>query len=183
MLNVKRGGIRISRRAAVVVALLAVGGSAGFTQEMRLSAQNAGDHIYDFSGQDMNGKTHSSAHFKGKIVLLDFWATWCPPCRAEVPNIAKVYRQFHGQGFEVLGVTLDRDQAAVKPFTDKSGMAWPEIYDAKQSARLADRFKVTAIPTSFLFDGTTGKIIAKDLRGDTLRTKVKAAIAAIPKKK
>lgn len=169
--------------AWVVTATAILSVSSGVAFGQRLSAQDSGDRIYDFTALDTAGQKHDRAAYRGKIVLLDFWATWCPPCRGEVPYVVKAYKEFHSKGFEVLGVSLDRSEAAIKPFTSKAGMAWPEVFDPSQKSSLAQKFQVKGIPTNYLIDGTTGKIIAKDLRGDALRAKVRAAIVAAPKRK
>lgn len=110
--------------------------------------------------------------FKGKLVLLEFWATWCPPCRAELPHVAAAYKQYRNRGFEVVGVTLDavRDvpPAEVAEFAQQQGLPWPQVYDG--AMQLARRFGVDGIPAAFLIRADTGEILASDdaLRGDEL---------------
>lgn len=119
--------------------------------------------------------------YKGKIVMLDFWATWCGPCVAEVPNLSKVHADLKAKGFEVLGISLDseRTKDRLAQFTKDKGMTWPQICDGQGwDAELAKVYEVRAIPACFLVDGTTGKLIAKgtELRGASLRPTVEKAL-------
>ena len=111
--------------------------------------------------------------YKGKLVLLDFWATWCGPCVGEIPGLVKAYEKYHGRGFEVLGVSLDQANMAERlaAFTREKGMPWPQIYDGKYwRAEIAQKFGIDSIPAPFLVDGTTGRILARgaELRGANL---------------
>ena len=122
--------------------------------------------------------------YKGKVVLLDFWATWCGPCRAELPAVRKVYEDLHAKGFEILGVSLDNADTAEKlaAFTASNKMPWAQISDGKGwQAELATKYGVRSIPAAFLIDGK-GKITAmgNDLRGERLRPAVEAALAGKP---
>jgi thiol-disulfide isomerase/thioredoxin len=107
--------------------------------------------------------------FKGQFVLLDFWATWCGPCKAELPHVAAAYEKLRARGFEVVGVTLDDTQHVaadrVTRFAAEQKMTWPQVY--ADAASIAQRFGVSGIPAAFLVDGTTGTILASgaELRG------------------
>lgn len=147
-----------------------------------LSAQEASDKAAAFEAVSTTGaKVNFPADFKGKIVMLDFWATWCGPCIAEVPNLTKVYTDLKPKGFEVLGISLDsertKDKLAV--FTQEKGMTWTQICDGKGwDAELGRLYGVRAIPSCFLVDGTTGKLLAKgtELRGASLRPTIEKAL-------
>jgi peroxiredoxin len=124
--------------------------------------------------------------YKGKIVMLDFWAMWCPPCVAELPNLTKVYDEFHAKGFEMLGISLDSQPtlSKLKQFNQDHGMAWPQIADGKVwEARLAGLYGVRSIPSAFLVDGNSGNIVGSgnELRGTALRGSVERALADLAK--
>jgi thiol-disulfide isomerase/thioredoxin len=127
----------------------------------------------------MTGKPLSIANYKGKVVLLDFWATWCPPCRAELPNVLKTYKEYHAQGFEIIGISLDRDQDREKltSFLEEKNMTWPQFFDGNYwKNKLAVKYGVNSIPATYLLDGQ-GTIIGKDLRGEELDKAVAKAVA------
>ena len=128
----------------------------------------------DFTQNDVNGKPVSLSSFRGKYVLIDFWASWCGPCRQENPNVVRVYNKYKGKNFTILGVSLDKPDArnywlaAIK----KDGLMWTQVSDLKFWDNAAARlFYVSAIPANFLLD-PQGKIIARDLRGDDLDKKL-----------
>jgi peroxiredoxin len=127
-----------------------------------------------FSLPDTTGKTISPENYRGKVVLLDFWATWCGPCVAEMPAVRKLYEAYHDKGFEIVGISLDdpKDGAKIEKFVQENKIAWPQIHDTTHE--LSKKFFVTAIPATFLI-GKDGKITAVDLRGDELEKAVAAA--------
>jgi Peroxiredoxin len=128
----------------------------------------------DFTMNDTEGKPVSLASFKGKIVLVDFWASWCGPCRQENPNVVRLYQQYHGKGFEILGVSLDRGKEEWLKAIKDDGLAWTHVSDLKYWQNAAARlYGVNSIPQSFLLD-KDGKIIAKGLRGEELANKLAA---------
>lgn len=131
----------------------------------------------DFDEKDMAGKPLSAARFKGKVVLVDFWATWCPPCRAELPNVIKTYEKHHSKGFEIIGISLDKDKKTLEGFIKDRDMTWPQYFDGLAwGNKLAGKYAVQSIPMTFLLD-REGKIIAKNLRGEDLESAVEKALA------
>ena len=131
----------------------------------------------DFNEKDLSGRSLSVANDKGRVVLVDFWATWCPVCLIELPNTLEVYEKYHGKGFEIIGVSLDEDQTTLENFIKDKGMAWPQFFDGKKwDNKLAMKYGVEAAPTTYLLDGD-GKIIAENLRGPALEAAVASALA------
>ena len=137
----------------------------------------AGSKFPDFAVKDVAGNPLSIANFKGKIVLLDFWATWCGPCVHELPNVIKIYDTYHKQGLEIIGISLDKDQQKLLSFTKEKNMAWPQYFDGLVwQNKLAVKYGVNSIPATYLLDGQ-GTIIGADLRGDDLEQAVAKALA------
>jgi thiol-disulfide isomerase/thioredoxin len=130
----------------------------------------------DFNEKDTAGKPLAIANYKGKVVLIDFWATWCGPCRAELPNVIATYKKYHNQGFEIIGISLDQDQAKLIGFTKDMNMTWPQYFDDQGwGNKLAVKYGIESIPATYLLDGN-GRIIGRDLRGDELTQAVAKAL-------
>jgi peroxiredoxin len=145
-----------------------------FVKELTILKKLAiGQPALDFTQKDLQGQTvQLSQYNKGKYVLLDFWASWCGPCRAENPNVLKAYNHFKDKQFEVLGVSLDDDGAKWKEAVQKDGMPWTQVSDLKGWKNEAARqYNIMGIPSNFLLD-PNGIIIAKNLRGDELEKKL-----------
>jgi peroxiredoxin len=135
-----------------------------------------GSKFPDFDEKDVLGKPVSIANYKGKVVLLDFWATWCGPCVGELPNVLKTYEKHHAQGFEIVGISLDSDEQKLKSFIEQRKMPWQQYFDGKAwGNKLAVKYGVQSIPQTFLLDGT-GTIIGRDLRGEDLEEAVGKAV-------
>ena len=121
----------------------------------------------DFSQTDLEGKVISLESFRGKYVLLDFWASWCGPCRAENPNLVRTYDRFSSK-MEILGISLDQKQDSWIKAIQADGLTWKHVSDLKGwSNAVAKKYNVQSIPANFLLD-PSGKIIAKGLRGAAL---------------
>lgn len=175
----------LNRRAARVIALVGCCLGAGAWS----AAQEAkGGKAAAFSAKTMNGgQVKLPESYKGKLVLLDFWATWCAPCKAEIPHLVAAYKKHKGPNFEILGVTLDESQKVsaekVRDFMKKNEMTWEVVYEG--CGAIQEKYDVRRIPSAFLIDGDTGEIVASGakLRGAQLGKTIEDALAAKAKKK
>ena len=126
----------------------------------------------EFTQNDATGKPVSLSSFKGKYVLVDFWASWCGPCRGENPNVVKTFEKYHSKGFDILGVSLDNKKDKWTEAIKIDKLAWTQVSDLKGwKNSVAELYGVQAIPANFLID-KDGKIIAKGLRGEVLEKKL-----------
>lgn len=133
---------------------------------------NIGGMAPNFELTTPEGKKLSLKELRGHIVLLDFWASWCGPCLAEVPNLKAIYEKYHSKGLEILGVSLDEKEAAWKSAIERKALTWRHVSSLKGwKCPVAKRFKVTGIPRMYIID-QQGKIIAQDLRGENLAAKM-----------
>ena len=143
---------------------------------IRLADFGVGSVMPNFTLKTPDGKDISLKDFKGKYVLVDFWASWCGPCLREMPNVVKLYKECKGKNFEIFGVSLDNKKDAWVKAIKANGMKWPQGSDLKgwgsEPARLCN---VSAIPFTVLID-PEGEVIAIDLRGEQLHAKVKEVL-------
>ena len=140
-----------------------------------MSKRAPGTQYHDMTLKDMEGKEHKLSDWigHGQYVLIDFWASWCGPCRQEMPNVVTNYVKYHHRGFEIVGISFDQNEKAWKNAVGQLGMLWPQLSDLGGWQSAATQvYGVFSIPASILVDGQ-GKIVAIDLRGDKLGAKLK----------
>lgn len=122
---------------------------------------------------DVSGKNIALSSLKGKVVLIDFWASWCGPCRKEMPNVVAAYKKYKSKGFEIYGVSLDKNKDAWVEAIKKDGITWIQVSELKYwDSEVVKTYNIQGIPFTVLLD-KEGKVIAKDLRGDALDAKLK----------
>jgi thiol-disulfide isomerase/thioredoxin len=139
-----------------------------------------GTQFPDFAEQDLQGNPLSVAKYKGELVLVDFWATWCVPCVAELPDIIQAYNKHHSNGFEVIGISLDKDEQKLRSFLKTKEIPWAQYFDGQGwQNKLALKYGIPSVPATFLLDGD-GKIIGQDLRGEALEQALAKALTEKP---
>ena len=122
----------------------------------------------DFTQNDVNGLPVRLSSFKGKYVLIDFWASWCGPCRQENPNVVRLYNQYKSKGFNILGVSLDEDKGDWQAAVAKDNLTWQQVSDLKKwDGATARLYHIEAIPSNFILD-PQGNIVAKNITGKNL---------------
>ena len=147
-------------------------------KEIEPGAITIGDKAIEFTGKYLDGTDYDSELLKGKVYLIDFWAEWCMPCKQEMPNVIEVYNSLNKEGFEIIGINLDKAVDAPKKYIADKKMNWKHIYsgDAWNDANVT-RYKVTGIPATYLVD-KKGIIRYKSIRGkELLSSKVKKLLA------
>ncbi len=125
----------------------------------------------NFTAPNPNGEQLALNDVMGKVTIVDFWAAWCRPCRAENPNVVKVYNKYKDQGLSILGVSLDRNADDWKKAIEDDGLTWHHVSNVKYFDEIAKLYNVDAIPATFILD-ENGIIVAKDLRGSSLDAKI-----------
>lgn len=152
---------------------------AGKKQQQAEQANGAswvGKTVPELVMPDPAGKSVSISSFRGKFVLIDFWASWCGPCRMENPNVVKAYNEFKGKNFTILGVSLDQDKDSWKKAIAQDHLNWTQMSDLKYwNSQAVETFGFQGIPFNVLVD-PTGKVIAESLRGDALDAKLRQVL-------
>ena len=144
-----------------------------FTERVEAERKIINSMAPDFTQNDVNGKPVKLSDFKGKYVLLDFWASWCGPCRKENPNLVKAYKKYHDKGFEILAVSLDNKKDAWLKAVEEEDLDWTHVSDLKGwMNEVAVQYNIKFVPQNRLID-PDGKIIVRNLRGDDLQEKLK----------
>lgn len=139
----------------------------------KVSKVSIGQKAPDFSAPNPEGKTVSLKESLGKVTIIDFWASWCGPCRMENPNVVRIYNKYHDKGLNIIGVSLDKDGDKWKEAIEKDQLEWAQISNLQfWEDPIAADYSVRAIPATFILD-ENGVIVAKDLRGDELESKIK----------
>lgn len=138
--------------------------------------RQVGAMITDFSQNDLDDHPFKLSSLRGKYVLVDFWASWCVPCRAENPNLVKAYNELKNKNFEVVGVSLDQSKAAWKNAVEKDGLPWIHVCDLKGWKNdVATLYNISSVPQNLLIN-PEGRIVARNLRGDSLLQQLSAFI-------
>ncbi len=131
-----------------------------------------GKKAIDFQVKDLDGNDLSLEKYRGKVILLDFWAVWCGPCVAEMPNVKRVHEKYKDQNFQIIGISLDRDRSKLRDYMKKQGITWPQFFDGKGwRNQVAQMYKVNSIPRMYLIDGK-GVIRKANVRGRALEPAV-----------
>lgn len=142
-------------------------------QMEKLRKFSIGQTAPDFTLTDLQGKNFSLSSLRGNYVLIDFWASWCGPCRQENPNVVATYKKYKNKSFKIIGVSLDRSEEPWKEAIKTDGLIWSHVWD--KAGQVAGEYAVEGIPSTFLLD-KEGRIIAKNLRGDALENKLKEVL-------
>ncbi len=136
--------------------------------KVRSVTPQVGQPAPDFSFRSTDGRVVTLSQLRGKVVLIDFWAVWCGPCKAEMPNVIETYKKYHQYGFEIVGISLDTDQAALDKYTKDMEMTWVQYFDGKRWENIISTYYgVKGIPAMFLID-KNGVIRGEKLRGKAL---------------
>ena len=151
-------------------------GDAKEQAQAQLKKLNLLGKPFDLKFTDLSGKEQSTKNYAGKVVLVDFWATWCGPCRAALPEVKEIYAKQHAKGFEILAISFDKDKDTLNKFIAEEKMSWPQYFDGLAwENKIGRRFEISSIPTVWLID-KKGNL--RDLNGrQSLATKLEKLLA------
>lgn len=169
----KRFYTRLIILAVLVAAIIYTVYNAAHNDDVQLL--KVGDDAPNFSLVDLDGKTHKLSDYKGQGVLLNFWGTWCKPCKREMPAINDQYKQFKGQGIQILGINIAQPDLEVSSYTDKLGVKFPILLDKTKSVMRV--YNVDPLPTTVLVD-KEGKI-ARIITGEMTEKDIKKYLTSI----
>lgn len=133
-----------------VALVFGTGGTAGAAEMQTIQAVPQKPAAPNFTLKDLNDKTHSLSDFRGKVVAVNFWATWCPPCRKELPSMQRAYKDYHKKGFVILGVNEGEDWDTIAPFLENFSLTYPILLDKEST--VIGKWKVLGLPTTFIVD-------------------------------
>ena len=137
-----------------------------------IEVTSIGEIAPNFEGPSPSGEILSLSNLKGKVTIIEFWASWCKPCRIENPNLVRLYKEMHSKGLEIVGVSLDRNRSSWLRAIDDDGLIWSHVSNLKfWQDPIAKLYNIRAIPASFIID-KEGRIIQKNLRGPQLAAKI-----------
>ena len=153
--------------------------ASGDTKEQaqaQLKKLNMVGKPFELKFTDLNGKEQSVKNFAGRVVLVDFWATWCGPCRAALPEVKEIYTKYHPKGFEILAVSFDKEKDTLKKFIAEENMPWPQYFDGLGwENKIGQKYEISSVPTVWLLD-KKGNL--RDLNGrQSLAAKIEKLLA------
>lgn len=163
--------LKHAARAMINLDAIEVHVNQGLGYLYEIESLNIGQQAPHFQAKTIQGESISLPQ-KNKITLLEFWATWCGPCKPEIPHLKSIQEKYPSNNLQIIGVSLDKDPQKLKRFIEEKEMTWPQIIQSKEwDDKIVKLYNVSGIPRSYII-GKDGKIIAKDLRGEELETKV-----------
>jgi thiol-disulfide isomerase/thioredoxin len=155
--------LALSRGVALATALVLATAAALVAKPSKSGPPAVGEPV-QIKFNAVNGGKVDLASMKGKVVLIDFWATWCGPCVAEIPNVTATYNKLHDKGFEIVGISLDQNRAALTKFIKEKEMPWPQYFDGKGwENEISTSFGIRSIPAMWLID-KEGKLVSTNAR-------------------